>query len=55
VPRRTRPALAQEVAVDELAKNSGTQFDPVVVEALMTTIRRGEAGLSAEPISSASA
>jgi HD-GYP domain-containing protein (c-di-GMP phosphodiesterase class II) len=53
--RAYRPALPQEQAVDELAKNSGTQFDPVVVEALIATIRRREDGISAEPISSASA
>jgi putative nucleotidyltransferase with HDIG domain len=45
--RPYRPALAQEVAVDELAKNSGTQFDPVVVEALIATIRRRDAEVAA--------
>ena len=53
--RPYRAALPQEQAVDELAKNSGTQFDPVVVEALIATIRRREDGISAEAISSASA
>jgi HD-GYP domain-containing protein (c-di-GMP phosphodiesterase class II) len=42
--RPYRAALPEEQALGELAKNSGTQFDPDVVEALLATIRRREAG-----------
>ena len=42
--RPYRPALTQAVAVEELTKNSGTQFDPDVVDALVATISRREAG-----------
>jgi HD-GYP domain-containing protein (c-di-GMP phosphodiesterase class II) len=41
--RPYRPALTREVALDELEKNSGTQFDPVIVEALIATIHRRDA------------
>lgn len=34
--RSYRPALCHEVAVKEILKNSGTQFDPQVVEAFLT-------------------
>jgi HD-GYP domain-containing protein (c-di-GMP phosphodiesterase class II) len=43
--RPYRAALSQEQALEELAKNSGTQFDPAVVEALIATIHRREAGV----------
>ena len=42
--RPYRPALSREVAIDELEKNSGTQFDPVVVEALLATLHRRDVG-----------
>ena len=50
--RPYRPALTQAVAVEELTKNSGTQFDPDVVDALVATISRREAG---EPLAAATA
>jgi HD-GYP domain-containing protein (c-di-GMP phosphodiesterase class II) len=33
--RPSRPALSEESAIAELRRCSGTQFDPVVVEALI--------------------
>ncbi|HEV7918522.1 MAG TPA: HD-GYP domain-containing protein [Solirubrobacterales bacterium] len=36
--RPYRAALGTEVACEELAKNAGTQFDPIVVEALLTAL-----------------
>jgi two-component system cell cycle response regulator len=36
--RRYRRAVAQEVAAEELRANAGTQFDPEVVDALMTVV-----------------
>jgi HD-GYP domain-containing protein (c-di-GMP phosphodiesterase class II) len=51
--RPYRPALQQTVAIDELTKNSGTQFDPAVVEALIVTLRRREAAV--EPLLAATA
>jgi HD-GYP domain-containing protein (c-di-GMP phosphodiesterase class II) len=36
--RAYRRALSQEVALTELRANSGTQFDPRVVEALETVV-----------------
>ncbi len=50
--RPYRPALTQAVAVEELTENSGTQFDPDVVDALVATISRREAG---EPLAAATA
>ena len=50
--RPYRPALTQAVAVEELTKNRGTQFDPDVVDALIATISRREVG---EPLAAASA
>jgi HD-GYP domain-containing protein (c-di-GMP phosphodiesterase class II) len=50
--RPYRPALTQAVAVEELTKNSGTQFDPDVVDALVATISRREVG---EPLAAATA
>jgi HD-GYP domain-containing protein (c-di-GMP phosphodiesterase class II) len=41
--RPYRAALTQDHALGELVKNSGTQFDPDVVEALIATLRRREA------------
>ena len=41
--RPYRAALPEEQALGELAKNSGTQFDPVVVEALITALRQRDA------------
>jgi HD-GYP domain-containing protein (c-di-GMP phosphodiesterase class II) len=38
--RSYRKALPQEVAVEELRKCSGTQFDPAVVDALITALGR---------------
>jgi HD-GYP domain-containing protein (c-di-GMP phosphodiesterase class II) len=40
--RPYRAALTAEVAMDELARNSGGQFDPHVVDALMAVVRRSE-------------
>jgi len=37
-----RPAMSREAALDELAANAGTQFDPRVVEALSRVIVRWE-------------
>jgi putative nucleotidyltransferase with HDIG domain len=39
--RSYRKALSLEVAVGELRKNAGTQFDPDVVEALVAVVTRG--------------
>jgi diguanylate cyclase (GGDEF)-like protein len=54
--RAYRSALTREAAVAELRANAGTQFDPVVVEALLTVIGRGvatvgPAGALVEPAS----
>jgi HD-GYP domain-containing protein (c-di-GMP phosphodiesterase class II) len=38
--RSYRKALAVEVAVEELRTCSGTQFDPQVVDALVTALLR---------------
>ena len=37
-----RPALTVETAIEELRSNSGTQFDPTVVSALVEVIEEGE-------------
>jgi HD-GYP domain-containing protein (c-di-GMP phosphodiesterase class II) len=39
--RPYRAAMSQETAVEELWANAGSQFDPRVVAALATVIRRG--------------
>jgi response regulator RpfG family c-di-GMP phosphodiesterase len=36
--RSYRKALSSKVAIDELVRNSGTQFDPEIVEAFLNTI-----------------
>jgi HD-GYP domain-containing protein (c-di-GMP phosphodiesterase class II) len=51
--RPYRSALSEDEAVAELTKNSGTQFDPDVVDALIATIGRREA--AGEPLAAASA
>jgi HD-GYP domain-containing protein (c-di-GMP phosphodiesterase class II) len=38
--RSYRKAMPQHEAVGELRRNSGTQFDPAVVEALVTVVQR---------------
>ena len=40
--RPYRAAMSSEAAISELAGNSGTQFDPKIVEALMRVIEHGE-------------
>ena len=40
--RSYRKALPEEVAIAELQKNAGTQFEPRVVEALTAIWKRGE-------------
>jgi HD-GYP domain-containing protein (c-di-GMP phosphodiesterase class II) len=35
--RPYRKALAEDVALDELRRNAGTQFDPAVVERFLDT------------------
>jgi putative nucleotidyltransferase with HDIG domain len=40
--RPYRPPLSQEHALAELERNAGTQFDPVVVEALVAYVRLPE-------------
>jgi hypothetical protein len=47
--RPYRAALPQEKALGELAKNSGTQFDPAVVEALIGTIAAAKRAPSSSP------
>ena len=42
--RPYRAALAPEVAVAELRANSGTQFDPRVVDALVASLERRASG-----------
>ena len=37
-----RRALSMDEAIDELRRNSGTQFDPAVVRALLEVIEKGE-------------
>ncbi len=37
-----RPRLTKEVIIEELLKNKGKQFDPVVVDHLMKLIQRGD-------------
>jgi HD-GYP domain-containing protein (c-di-GMP phosphodiesterase class II) len=36
--------IPQELAVSELRKNAGTQFDPAVVEAFITILRKNSVG-----------
>jgi HD-GYP domain-containing protein (c-di-GMP phosphodiesterase class II) len=50
--RPYRRAMSSETALEELARNAGTQFEPHVVEALTTVIREG-ASAEAEPYSDA--
>jgi HD-GYP domain-containing protein (c-di-GMP phosphodiesterase class II) len=45
--RPYRDALAPAVALDELRKNAGTQFDPAVVSALVKVVEEGRAQLVA--------
>jgi HD-GYP domain-containing protein (c-di-GMP phosphodiesterase class II) len=40
--RAYRKAMSTEAAVDELVENAGTQFDPIVVEALAAVLEKGE-------------
>lgn len=40
--RSYQPALSVEFAIDEITRNSGTQFDPVVVEAFLLVSERGQ-------------
>ena len=40
--RPYRNALSKEVAVQELRRGAGTQFDPAVVDAFLATIESGE-------------
>jgi HD-GYP domain-containing protein (c-di-GMP phosphodiesterase class II) len=47
--RPYRAALPQEKALGELAKNSGTQFDPAGVEALIGTIAAAKRAPSSSP------
>jgi putative nucleotidyltransferase with HDIG domain len=42
-----RKALPRQVAIEELRKNSGTQFDPAVIDCLVGLVHRGE--LDEEP------
>ena len=51
--RPYRLALTEAVALEELIKNRGTQFDPDVVDALVATISRRE--IAGEPLAVASA
>jgi len=44
--RPYRAAMSQETAIEELWQNAGSQFDPRVVAALASVIRRG---MPAEP------
>jgi HD-GYP domain-containing protein (c-di-GMP phosphodiesterase class II) len=46
--RSYRNAMSLESAREELMRNSGTQFDPVVVSALLDVIRDQQAALTAE-------
>jgi HD-GYP domain-containing protein (c-di-GMP phosphodiesterase class II) len=39
--RSYQPALSVEFAIDEITRNSGTQFDPNVVEAFLLVADRG--------------
>ena len=39
--RSYRPPLPAETAREELRRNAGTQFDPAVVEALLTVLDSG--------------
>jgi HD-GYP domain-containing protein (c-di-GMP phosphodiesterase class II) len=56
--RSYRKAMSLESAREELVRNAGTQFDPTVVDALLTIIRAehvvvGPATLDAEPSAAA--
>lgn len=42
--RPYRPALAPGIAIDEIQRNAGTQFDPVVAEAFIEALKRQLAG-----------
>jgi HD-GYP domain-containing protein (c-di-GMP phosphodiesterase class II) len=47
--RSYRKALGLEVAVQELRANAGTQFDPAVVDALVSVVMENAAAAAAEP------
>jgi HD-GYP domain-containing protein (c-di-GMP phosphodiesterase class II) len=47
--RPYRKAPGEEVAVAELRKHAGTQFDPEVVAALCRVLDRGELPVADEP------
>ncbi len=51
--RPYRPPLSQRAALAELRANSGTQFDPDVVDAACSVLERGTSGLP-EPVGDAS-
>jgi len=46
--RPYREAMGREAAALEVARNSGTQFDPQVVEAFLVVLRRSPDGFSGE-------
>jgi HD-GYP domain-containing protein (c-di-GMP phosphodiesterase class II) len=50
--RSYRKAMSIDVAVTELAANSGTQFDPAVVAALLAVLERPSPGTPAAPLDS---
>lgn len=39
--RPYRPAMSQQEAIAELEKGRGTQFDPVIMDALLSMINKG--------------
>jgi HD-GYP domain-containing protein (c-di-GMP phosphodiesterase class II) len=47
--RPYRAAMSQETAVEELWQNAGSQFDPRIVAALATVIKRGGTPIEASP------
>ena len=49
--RSYQPALSIEFATREITHNSGTQFDPVVVEAFLIVAERGELPVTASALS----
>jgi HD-GYP domain-containing protein (c-di-GMP phosphodiesterase class II) len=50
--RSYSPAMSEELALDELRRNAGTQFDPVVVAAFSAEHRAQRATRRALPVGS---
>ena len=48
--RPYRKGMPVEAAIEELVKCSGTQFDPQVVDAFLSVLRKGQEDLKKEAV-----